>query len=311
MEVQIQHLRYFAAVAEHRHFTRAAASLGVAQPTLSRQVHTLETDLGAELFHREHGTVTLTPAGEVLLPIARRILADADTARREVNELVGLRRGRVRLGATPSLAAALVPPVLRRFRAAYPGIELHIEQSGSHDLVRHLTGGELDLALIIVPEQGTDPAVQAETILRESLVVVSARDEPFTAPVHIADLRDRPLVMFRAGYDLRDATLDACHRAGFEPNFVVEGGEMDTVLGFVEAELGIALVPGMVLTGRPRLRATPLAPPGIRRTVALAHRRESPLSHAAAALRETLLGHVAEAELPAGVDRDPGVAGAR
>ncbi|GIG68224.1 LysR family transcriptional regulator [Phytomonospora endophytica] len=307
MKVQIQHLRYFVSAAEHRHFTRAAADLGVAQPTLSKQIHTLEEDLGAPLFHRERGGVALTPAGEILLPIARRILADADTARREVQELVGLRRGRVRLGATPSLAASLVPPVLRRFRAAHPGVELHVEQSGSQDLVRHLTGGELDLALIILPEQGTDPALLAEPILRESLVVVSAGEEEIRGPLRIADLLDRPLVMFRKGYDLRDATLEACRREGFEPRFVVEGGEMDTVLGFVEAELGVAVVPGMVLAGRPRLRATPLAPPGIGRTVALAHRRESPLSHAAAALRATLLAHVAEAEPLSGVSRDPSV----
>lgn len=301
--MQIQHLRYFAAVAERGHFTRAAASLGVAQPTLSKQIHTLEADLGAPLFHRERGGVVPTAAGEVLLPIARRILADADTARREVQEIVGLRRGRVRLGATPSLAASLVPPVLHRYRAAHPDIELHFEQSGSQDLVRHLTGGELDLALIILPEQGTDPALQAEPILRESLVVVSSGDEN-GEQMTIADLRDRPLVMFRTGYDLRGATLEACRREGFEPRFVVEGGEMDTVLGFVEAGLGIALVPDMVLARRPQLRATPLAPPGIRRTVALAHRRETPLSHAAAALRAALLAHVAEAELPPGVTRE-------
>ncbi|WP_285664451.1 LysR family transcriptional regulator [Actinorhabdospora filicis] len=302
MTMQIQHLRYFVAVARAGHFTRAAASLKVSQPTLSKQIHSLEDDLGAPLFRRERGGVVLTPAGEVLLPVARRILADADTARREVAELVGLRRGRVRLGATPSLAAALVPPVLRRFHGAHPGIELHVEQSGSQDLVRHLVGGELDLALIILPDQGTDPALLAEPILRESLVLASAREE-MPGPVRITDLRDRPLLMFRTGYDLRDATLAAFRREGVEPSFVVEGGEMDTVLGFVEAGLGVALVPGMVVVGRPGLHATPLAPPGIRRTVALAHRRETPPTHAAAAMRATLLDHVAEASLPPGVER--------
>jgi DNA-binding transcriptional LysR family regulator len=298
--VQIQHLKYFVAVANLGHFTRAAESLGVTQPTLSKQIHSLEADIGAPLLDRARGGATLTPAGAVLLPIARRILADVDTARREVQDLVGLRRGRVRLGATPSVATSLVPQVLRRFRAAYPAIDLHVEESGSQDLVSHLTGGELDLALVILPEHGTDPALSAEPILRESLVVASA--EPFPLdPVRIGDLRDRPLVMFRTGYDLRDATLEACRREGFVPPFAVEGGEMDTVLGLVEAGLGIALVPSMVLANRPGLRATPLAPPGIRRTIALAHRRESPLTHAASALRDTLQHHLREAPLPPGV----------
>ncbi|GAA4717929.1 LysR family transcriptional regulator [Phytohabitans rumicis] len=298
MKVQLQQLRYFAAVANHRHFTRAADELGVAQPTLSKQIHSLEADIGAPLFDRTRGNITLTPAGAALLPLAKRILADVETARREVQELVGLRRGRVRIGATPSLSTSLVAQVLRRYRAAYPGIDLRVEEGGSQDLVRHLTEGELDLALIVLPEHGTDPALRAEPILRESLVVASVM--PLTAPLRITDLRDRPLVMFRKGYDLRDVTLEACRRAGFVPSFAVEGGEMDAVLSFVEAELGVALVPSMVLSSRPGLRATPLAPPGVRRTIALAHRRESPPTHAAVALRETLLAYLAEGPLPAG-----------
>jgi DNA-binding transcriptional LysR family regulator len=111
----------------------------------------------------------------------------------------------------------------------------------------------------------------------------------------VTDLRDRPMVMFRSGYDLRDATLSACARAGFRPTFAVEGGEMDAVLGFVEAGLGVALVPRLVLTTRPRLLATPLAPPGVSRTIALAHRREHALVHAAQELERTLLDHLAEA----------------
>ncbi|MEJ3748604.1 LysR substrate-binding domain-containing protein [Actinomycetes bacterium KLBMP 9797] len=307
MRVQIQHLRYFVAVANLGHFTRAAESLGVTQPTLSKQIHSLEADLGAPLFDRARG-VALTPAGAALLPVARRILADVDTARREVQELVGLRRGQVRLGATPSISTSLVPPVLGRFRAAHPGIDLHLEEGGSQDLVRHLTGGELDLALIILPGQGTDPALRAEPLLTESLVVASA-GPGLPTPLRVADLRGRPLVMFRTGYDLRDATLEACRREGFEPTFAVEGGEMDSVLGFVAAGLGVAVVPSMVLAGRPQLRATPLAAPGIRRTVALAQRHASPLPHAAAALRETLLHYLTEAPLPPGVSlaHDQGV----
>jgi DNA-binding transcriptional LysR family regulator len=108
-------------------------------------------------------------------------------------------------------------------------------------------------------------------------------------------------VMFRPGYDLRDVTLEACRRAGFVPRFAVEGGEMDAVLAFVEAGLGVALVPSMVLANRPLLRATPLAPPGMRRTIALAHRRRAVLPHAAEALRVTLLDHIATGELPFGV----------
>jgi DNA-binding transcriptional LysR family regulator len=287
--MRLEQLRYFVAVAEHRHFTQAAAAVGVAQPSLSKQIHALEAELGAPLFTR--GEVALTPAGEALLPRALRILADVDTARREVHDLVGLGRGRVRLGATPSLCTALAPRVLRAFHDSHPGIELYVSEGGSHDLVRDLGRGELDLALIVLPAQGTEPGLHAEPILREPLVVASGT--PIEGPLRIADLRERPMVMFRDGYNLRDDALDAFRRAGITPTYAVEGGELDAVLGFVEAGLGVALVPEMVLANRPRLHAARLAGAGIHRTIAVARRRGVGLTHAARALYDRILADVA------------------
>jgi DNA-binding transcriptional LysR family regulator len=305
MTMQLQQLRYFLAVVDTRHFTQAAESLGVSQPTLSKQIHTLESALGAPLFDRARGAVALTAAGETLLPLARRMVADAEAARIAVREITGLRRGEVRLGATPSLCSSLVPAVLRTFRAAHPGISLHITEGGSPDLIAGLLAHRLDLALIVEPEKGVDPDLDASPILRESLVVASRADGPpptVSRTLEVSELQHQPLVMFRSGYDLRDATLEACRRAGFTPSYAVEGGEMDAVLALVEAGLGVAVVPSMVLVNRPLLRATPLAPPGMRRTIALAHRARSVLPHAAAALRTTLLDHIADGgALPAGV----------
>ncbi|MEU3463143.1 LysR substrate-binding domain-containing protein [Streptomyces sp. NPDC006733] len=289
--MQLNQLQYFAAVADLRHFTRAAESVHVAQPSLSQQIRALERELGAELFHRARGHITLTDAGEALLPLARRILADAETARREVQEVVQLRRGRVRLGAPPSLCASLVPDVLKDFHRRYPGVDLVVHEDGSQDLVRVLAAGELDLALIITPLPVQAPALATEELLREELVVVSAPSEP--APEHrgglrIEDLRGLPLVMFRRGYDLREHTLAACRAAGFEPAFSVEGGEMDAVLGFVRAGLGRAVVPSMVAE-RSGLRVTPFAPPGLHRTISVAHRGDVSPPRAARELRRILL----------------------
>ncbi|GGO67740.1 LysR family transcriptional regulator [Nonomuraea cavernae] len=305
--MQLQQLAYFVAVTETRHFTQAAERMRVAQPSLSKQIKALEAELGAPLFSRARGNVTLTPAGEALLPLARRMLADADTARQEVAELAGLRRGRVRLGATPSLCAGLLADALARFHRDYPGIELLVEESGSRDLVRALARGQLDLSLIIMPLQSDDPSLVTEDVLRENLVVAMPSHEPTRRPYQrIADLRGKPMVMFRRGYDLREATLAACRQAGFEPRLAVEGGEMDAVLRFVEAGLGVAVVPSMVLDGRPGLRGVPLAPPGLTRTIALAHRRDVEPTRAAQAFRATLLAFVIEAgqegTLPQGVE---------
>ncbi|MEU9079590.1 LysR family transcriptional regulator [Kitasatospora sp. NPDC004745] len=301
--MQLQQLRYFLAVAETRHFTRAAEAEHVAQPSLSQQIRSLERELGAELFHRTRGNIALTDAGDALLPLARRILADTESARLAVQETVQLRRGRVRLGAPPSLCTSLVPDVLRVFRDRYPGVALVVREGGSRDLVRSLAAGELDLALIITPPSGQEePALAVTELLHEELVLVSAEPRP-RRKVRVTELRGRPLVMFREGYDLRETTLAACRAAGFEPEFAVEGGEMDAVLGFVRAGLGPAVLPGMV-AARSGLAVTPFAGPGLGRTIAVAHGHEVPPTRAAAALRATLLAHLHTAagsgELPPG-----------
>ena len=301
----LQQLLYFLAVADTRHFTRAAERAYVAQPSLSKQIRALEDEVGASLFSRARGNITLTAAGEALLPIARRILSDVDTARLEIAELVGLRRGRVRVGATPSLCASLFADVLGRFHSEYPGVELVVAESGSKDLVRALTHGELDLAVLTAPERGEEAALTTTPILRERLVVAAAEQLGEVGAdggaVSLRDLRDRPLVMFREGYDLRDTTLHACRAAGFEPRFAVQGGEMDAVLRFVEIGLGVAIVPSIVVAGRSGIHAAPLRDPEISRTIALAHRTDVAPTHAARAFRATLIAHLHTAALPEGV----------
>lgn len=295
--VQLHQLQYFVAVAETRHFTQAAARVHVAQPSLSQQIRALERDLGAELFHRARGHITLTDAGEALLPLARRILADAETARREVQEVARLRRGRVRLGATPSLCASLVPDVLRVFHDRFQGIELAVHEGGSRDLVRVLASGELDLALIITPLAGPGPALTATDLLREELVVVcsptgaGAASFAGRSTIGVEDLRGQPMVVMRRGYDVREAATAACRAAGFEPVFTVEGGEMDSVLGFVSAGLGVAVVPAMV-AARSGLRVVSFAPPGLHRTIAVAHRKDVAPTRAARELQRVLREHL-------------------
>ncbi len=308
MDMQFHHLAYFVAVAQTRHFTHAAESVHVAQPSLSRQIKTLERELGTPLFNRARGNVTLTAAGETLLPLAQRILADVENAKVQVQELVGLARGRLRLGATPSLSTVLLPDVLRSFRDAYPGIELIVEESGSRDLVRLLARGELDLAIIVLPLHTRDPALTTTAVLREPLVAAtSARSSPVqTKSLRLRDLERFPVVMFRDGYDLRDTVLAACRRARVELRFSVEGGELDAVLRFVEAGLGIAVVPAMVLEGRPGLRGVPFVQPTLSRTIALARRRDVDPPASARAFRTMLVAHLGDAarakSLPRGVE---------
>lgn len=290
-------LAYFVALADVGSFTRAAAHVGVAQPTLSRQLRALEDELGAVLVDR--GTrdgPAVTPAGAALLPLARRMLADADTARTAVADIVGLRAGRLRVGATPSLCIGVLADVLRVFHEQHPGIRLELSESGSQPLVRSLSRSELDVALVIVPTAGVDPALHTVPLLRERLSVAShTAAGPLTprGSITIAELGRRALVVPRLGYDLRESTVDAFAAAGVTPRFAVEGGEMDAVLRMVEAGTGVAVVPDLVFAGRPRLRRTVLTP-RLYRTVALARRADIAPTHAVRAFDDTLLSFLAE-----------------
>jgi DNA-binding transcriptional LysR family regulator len=277
--MELHQIRYFVAVAGERNFTKAARGLRIAQPSVSRAIRVLEEELGTPLFHRMKGNVTLTAAGETLLPWARRVLADVDGASSQVRELADLRRGRLAVGATPSVTTTLLPPALARFHTAYPGIELVLHEAGSRDLVAELEQGALDVAVVILPLR--HDTLETVPLLREELVIAARPDHPLAArrTVPLAELKGVPLVMFRDGYDLRASTVAACRRAGFEPTFALEGGEMDGVLRMAAAGLGVAVVPSLVLDPTGPLKAVRLAEP-LTRTIGFANRRDRRLSRA-------------------------------
>lgn len=293
----LQQLTYFVAVANVRSFTRAAAVSGVAQPTLSRALRALEQELGAQLIDRDdRDGPSLTAAGAAVLPLAQRMLADAEAARATVADLVGVRQGRVRVGATPSLCIGVLADVLRVFHEQHPAVALELSESGSQPLVASLDRGELDIALVIVPNAGFDPGLHATPILRERLSIASPASSGPLSPrgtLSAAALGRRRLVVPRRGYDLRESTVQALAAAGVTPRFAVEGGEMDAVLRLVEAGTGVAVVPDLVFAGRPRLRRTVLTPP-LYRTVALARRADLAPTHAVRAFRDTLMGFLTE-----------------
>ena len=289
--MNLEQLRGFVAVAQLGNFTRAAEHLHLAQPSLSRQIASLEQDLGAELIHRSRGGSTLTVAGDALLPLARRMLADAESVHRELAELAGLQRGRVRLGATPSLCISLVAEVLSVFHGAHPGIELYVSEQGSRRLLDELGRGELDLALITTSEATSADRFSVMPLLVEELVLISSASAP---PVTTRDtitldmIAGLPQIIFSASYDLRATTDAAFHDKNLTPDVVLEGAEMDAVLRFVERGLGVAIVPAMVLIDRPGLRSVRLRAPSLTRSITLARPTDVATTAAVAVMQRTI-----------------------
>ena len=290
MNMHLEQLRGFAEVADTSHFTRAAERLHLTQPSLSRQIAALETALGVELFHRLRGNVTLTAAGERLLPIAKRMLADAQTAEAMMAELAGLEGGRVRIGATPTLCTSLLVEVIAEYRRRHPAVAVEVLERGSKTLIDALIGGEVDLALIVtsVAPGGERAVLEREPILSEQLVVAAAADARWPAslghPVTMEALAATPQIMFPANYDLRAALDREFRERALAPTIAVEGVEMDAALRFAERGVGVVVVPAMVAVDRPTLRVAPLADPGLARTVSIAKRSDMTATHAALAM---------------------------
>jgi DNA-binding transcriptional LysR family regulator len=145
--MELRQLRYAVAIATHRHFTKAAASVPVAQPALSYQVKLLEQELGIELFERSRAGTRLTEAGEVFVSRARRALAEVDAAREEIAALKGLAKGRLVLGAMQALAGLDLPGLISAFHAAHPGVDVSLREDSTRDMFAMAARGEIDLAI--------------------------------------------------------------------------------------------------------------------------------------------------------------------
>ena len=293
--MELHQLEYFETVSRHLHFTRAAEELNVAQPSVSQQIRKLEQELGTPLFHRMKRRVALTEAGRTLLPRARAVLQQLNEARAELQELSGLRKGTLAVGAPPSVGTHLIPRVLAMFSHRHPGIAVTFREAGSRVLVQRLEEGELDLAVVIQPIRHF--ALEAIPLLEEELLLAVPRTHPLAErkQVRLEEMRDEPFVMLREGtYDLRDQTLAACRRAGFEPRVALDGGEMDSVLRFVMAGIGVAILPAMVLEEADK-RCGPVAvrieEPRLSRALVIARRRDRYFSAAAREFADLLCRH--------------------
>jgi LysR family transcriptional activator of glutamate synthase operon len=277
--MELRQLRYFVAVAEHLHFTRAAADLHVAQPALSQQIRRLEDELGLELLARTSRSVALTEAGELLLVRARRVLAELDGAAEDLDALKGLTRGRVVVGAIQSLGPFDLPGLLAAFHASHPGIDILLREDTTQGMLGMLATDELDLAVAAI-----DPPPSAEfasaLLYEEELVLAVRPGHPLAgrSRLALADLPDEPFVFFRAGSGLRATTERALAAAGIVPRVRFESSELSRVRALVSRGLGVAIMPRSE-TGRPgpvtpRVAAIALGPPALRRRVGLVWRRE-------------------------------------
>jgi DNA-binding transcriptional LysR family regulator len=247
--VELRHLRYFVAVAEERHFGRAAARLHIAQPPLSQQIRRLEAELGAPLLRRTTRSVELAPAGEVLLGRAREILAAVDAATEDARRAARGEFGRLAIGFTGSATYALLPALAGALRAALPGVVLDLRgELLTPAQVAGLLDGTLDLGLLRPPVRERELAV--ELLRSEPLVVVLPRAHPLASEeaIPLEELESEPFVTYPSHFRsvVHDAVEETCAAHGFRPRVALEVSETATLVSFVAAGIGVSLVPESV-----------------------------------------------------------------
>jgi len=243
--IELRHLRYFAAVAEELHFGRAAERLGIAQPPLSQQIKGMEELVGYPLFERRP-RVRLTPAGEALLEVARRTLAQVEEGLDLTRRAGRGEAGKITVGFAASILTTALPEILRTYREQFPGVELRLRELSSAAQAAALADGRLDVGFLR-ETVGHGDALVCEPVLREEFVAVlpPAHTLARRRRLPLGDLAGEPFVHFprRVAPALYDQIADACRRAGFRPRVVQEAQEWLTILGLVEAGLGVSLVP--------------------------------------------------------------------
>lgn len=257
MDMDLRHLRYFVAVAEEGHVTRAAERLGIQQPPLSQQIQALERELDVQLFRRKPRGVELTDAGQSLLVDARRIMDDVAGTLAKVQRTARGEQGRLVVGFTSSAPFhPFVPRVLRAFREDNPRVSVVLEESGTNDLVSAITAEQLDAAFVRAPVP-TGGGVAIHELLEERMLAALPLDHALAVaadtvktrkppqPMALADLANEAFILYRraSGPGLYDAIVGACHRAGFMPRIEQEAPRIVATLNLVAAGFGVTIVP--------------------------------------------------------------------
>ncbi len=249
VDLKLKDLRYLVAVAEQRHFGRAAARCFVSQPTLSAQLKKLEESLGVQLIERAPNNVTLTEAGEQIVTRARRIIEASD----EVVELAAAKRdplaGKLRVALLPTIGPYLLPRVMRAIRKSLPRLELRLYEQQTAPLLAGLHAGELDLGILALPVELA--GLESRELFREPFTLAVPEHHPLAAreAVRTTDLRGEKLLLLEEGHCLRDQALEVCARAGVREGEEFRATSLETLRQMVAAGAGVTLLPELASRG--------------------------------------------------------------
>jgi len=277
--MNLRDLKYLVALADHRHFGKAADASFVSQPTLSTQIRKLEDELGVALVERAPRKVMLTPVGREIVERARRIVAEVEQLGEVARRSRDPEAGTVRLGIFPTLGPYLLPHVVPRIRKRFPQLELLLVEEKSDVLLQRLREGTLDAALLALPLH--DDQLHAEFLFEEPFLLAVPESHPLAnhGPLALDDLSSQTLLLLEDGHCLRDQALDVCRTAGAGENGGFRATSLETLRQMVAANVGVTLLPSLAVkppvAQSDAIRLLPFRDPQPSRRIAMAWRRSS------------------------------------
>jgi LysR family transcriptional regulator, hydrogen peroxide-inducible genes activator len=261
--MELHQLRYFVAVADEGSFSRAAAKVRVAQPSLSQQIKKLEAEMGQPLFDRLPRSVVLTEAGRCLVDYARQILASIGDARRCVDELKGEVAGRVAVGAIPTIAPYVLPELVVTFQNHYPDVILEIVEDVTDRITRRIELGELDVALASTCQPS--PTLRRESLGTEPLLALVPEEHPLAKKhlIEFDDLKSQRFLLLHEMHCLSHQVNHLLESRRLRPEIALAGSQLSTIANMVAASIGVSIVPQMMVKNHatPGCVSLPFAPP--------------------------------------------------
>lgn len=276
--MNLRDLHYIVAVADLKHFSKAAEACHISQPSLSMQIRKVEEELSVTLFERTNKQVLVTPEGHAIIARARQILAletDIRTlARQQQNPLAGT----LRLGIIPTIAPYIVPRLLPALRKAMPALTLELREAQTHVLVREVQEGAVEIALLALPLH--QDGLTELPLYNEPFLVMVPHNHALASKKSIRsdDLHKQELLLLEDGHCLRDQALEVCHTVGAQVRTSFRGTSLETIRRMVEAEQGITLIPQLAIDKEHTQRANyiPFSDPAPFRQVGLLYRNTYP-----------------------------------
>lgn len=241
--MNFNYLKVFRAAAKNLNYSRAAEELYISQPTVSIQVKKLEEELGLDLFEQFGKKIYLTQAGELLYSYANKIFALAEDAKATIEELKGLKAGRLLIGASTTPGIYLLPAIIASFQETYPNLEISLEISNTHAVQERLLANQLDLG-IVGEELLVDPNLHVEALTEDELVIIAAPNNPLTAgkPVVMQDVLDQRLILRERGSSTREVLEEKIREIGGRLKVSMQLGSVEAIKQAVAANLGISVV---------------------------------------------------------------------